>query len=286
MKRYPSISHIIRTNVPIYAFDKLDGSNIRAEWERKKGFWKFGTRRRLLGDDEPVLGKAVQLVRNKYEKDLEEVFYKKKMAKVICFFEFWGPKSFAGLHDESDAHTVTLIDINPYKKGILEPRMFIKHFGHLDIPEVVYQGRANQEFAIAIRKGGSSTFKITFEGVVCKAKHKNQILMFKIKNRAWVDRVKEFYAGNEKMLKELIDPADLKVDIPEESPHRQRRFCPGCFKAGQLPSNCNCGESTLDMDYYAQAPKIRASKTKWKRFFRQWFPEEDFKERWRQHDSS
>jgi len=286
MKRYPSISHIIRTDIPIYAFDKLDGSNIRAEWERNKGFWKFGTRKRLLGEDEPVLGKAAQLVRNKYERELEKVFYQKKIAKAICFFEFWGPKSFAGLHDEFDAHTVTLLDVNPYKKGILPPRLFIKYFGHLDIPSVIYRGKANQAFVKLIRSGGWVLYNITFEGVVCKGVAKNQIVMFKIKNRAWVDKVKEFYADDERKLKELIDPADLETEAHSEVPrlHRQRRFCPGCFKAGQMSPKCNCGESTLDMDYYAQPPKVRASKTKWKRFFRQWYPEEDFKERWKEKD--
>ena len=286
MKRYPSISHIIRTDIPIYAFDKLDGSNIRAEWERNKGFWKFGTRKRLLGEDEPVLGKAAQLVRNKYERELEKVFYQKKIAKAICFFEFWGPKSFAGLHDEFDAHTVTLLDVNPYKKGILPPRLFIKYFGHLDIPSVIYRGKANQAFVKLIRSGGWVLYNITFEGVVCKGVAKNQIVMFKIKNRAWVDKVKEFYADDERKLNELIDPADLETEVHSEVPHlhRQRRFCPGCFKAGQMSPKCNCGESTLDMDYYAQPPKVRASKTKWKRFFRQWYPEEDFKERWKEKD--
>ena len=52
MKQYPSISHDIRS-VQAYAFDKLDGSNIRAEWHPKKGFWKFGSRTRLLGTDQP-----------------------------------------------------------------------------------------------------------------------------------------------------------------------------------------------------------------------------------------
>jgi hypothetical protein len=43
MKTYPSISRDI-VGQPIYAFDKLDGSNIRAEWSKKNGFHKFGSR--------------------------------------------------------------------------------------------------------------------------------------------------------------------------------------------------------------------------------------------------
>ena len=277
MKSYPSISHIIRTDIPIYAFDKLDGSNIRAEWERKKGFWKHGSRRRLLSHDTPILRKSIDLIDEKYSEDLNKTFYDSKIAKAICFFEFWGPKSFAGLHEDDDDHTVTLIDVNPYKKGILEPRLFIKHFGHLDIPRLLYRGKVNQEFARSVRAGG---YDITFEGVVCKAKHKNQIVMFKIKNRAWVDKVKEFYADDDRKLAELLEPEDsLGADA---SPHRDRRFCPVCFKAGQLPPVCNCGGNTLELDYYAQAPRVRASKSRWRKFFQQWYPEEDFKARWKE----
>ena len=32
MKTYPSITKDIRDDIHIYAFDKLDGNNIRAEW--------------------------------------------------------------------------------------------------------------------------------------------------------------------------------------------------------------------------------------------------------------
>lgn len=43
MKAYPSILSQIRTDVPIIAFDKLDGSNIRAEWSKnKKDFLHLG----------------------------------------------------------------------------------------------------------------------------------------------------------------------------------------------------------------------------------------------------
>jgi hypothetical protein len=51
VKEYPSLlsaddllarsgDHLGR---PFVAFDKLDGSNIRAEWDRKKGWHRFGT---------------------------------------------------------------------------------------------------------------------------------------------------------------------------------------------------------------------------------------------------
>lgn len=45
MITYPSLDYYFDyPEIYIYAFDKLDGSNIRFEWSRKRGFYKFGTR--------------------------------------------------------------------------------------------------------------------------------------------------------------------------------------------------------------------------------------------------
>ena len=53
MKSYRSIpfANKIPENETFYVFDKLDGSNIRAEWNPKKGFYKFGSRSQLLTPD-------------------------------------------------------------------------------------------------------------------------------------------------------------------------------------------------------------------------------------------
>jgi len=40
MLEYPTIKKEV-INIPIYAFDKIDGSNIRVEWGPKNGFYKF-----------------------------------------------------------------------------------------------------------------------------------------------------------------------------------------------------------------------------------------------------
>ena len=123
MKQYPSIPGKI-SNVPIYAFDKLDGSNIRAEWTRKKFFHKFGRRHGLLDDSNPLLKKSIDLIKEKYERNLDGFFRRRHLDKAICFFEFHGPNSFAGYHEEGDAHTVTLIDIDVFKQGMMSPRDF------------------------------------------------------------------------------------------------------------------------------------------------------------------
>ncbi|MHA2067983.1 MAG: hypothetical protein ACXABY_26780, partial [Candidatus Thorarchaeota archaeon] len=183
-------------------FDKLDGSNIRAEWSAKRGFYKFGTRKRLLDKKEPILGPAVDLVLEKYGEDLAKVFKKERQRKAICFFEFHGPNSFAGYHDKDDKHTVTLFDAN-FQKGILEPREFLKLFGHLDVPELLYSGRVGPEFVEKVN--GGSLEGMTFEGVVCKGKNVSPglPLMFKIKNHSWYAKLRaskgdpNVYAGQD-----------------------------------------------------------------------------------------
>ena len=103
-------------------------------------------------------------------------------------------------------HDITLIDVNPHKKGILRPQDFIKLFNGVDIPELLYIGKANQEFVRMVRFGK--------------------------------------YAGQLDVLAELLEPEDFTRDQ-----YRQRRFCPGCFRAGRLSPTCSCGTNTLDLDY-------------------------------------
>ena len=86
MKEYHSISREIRYGEKIYAFDKLDGQNFRAEWNRKNKFYKFGSRTQMVGADDPQFGEAVKLVLCKFEKDLHDLFVKNRFEKAICFF--------------------------------------------------------------------------------------------------------------------------------------------------------------------------------------------------------
>jgi len=275
MKSYPIIFYKIDSNISIYAFDKIDGSCIRAEWMAKKGFWKFGTRRRLLDTNE-FLGKAIGLIREKYEKDLSKVFYDNKYGRVLCFFEFWGENSFAGQHEEDEDHTVTLIDVNPFKKGILPPKVFIDLFGHLDIPNVVYQGRVTSSFVEKVRAG--TIEGMTYEGVVCKGMKKKLLIMFKLKSRKWIERVKgEYGIGST-----LLDRTELTLEGSEGSKrYRQRRFCPNCFSNGSLSPVCKCGTKVLSMPFEAQPPRKKASKSRWRKFFEKWYPNLDFRLYWR-----
>lgn len=201
MESYPSIQKNI-LHVPIYAYDKLDGSNIRAEWTRKSGFSKFGTRTRLLGADEEPLGEAIGLFNEKYADDLAKIFVKQRWEKATAFFEFHGPNSFAGFHEDEE-HDVTLFDIHVFKKGLMEAKDFNKAFASVETAPILYHGNPTAQFVEDVRSG--TLEGMTFEGVVCKGglDKKRRPIAFKIKNQAWLDRLKNKCGNDEKMFERL-----------------------------------------------------------------------------------
>ena len=202
MEIYPSIpTSILKT--PIVAFDKIDGSNIRAEWSRKSGFNKFGTRKRLLDPKESVLGEAIHLFNEKYADDLEKIFRKQRLERATAFLEFAGDNSFAGQHADEN-HELVLFDLHVYKIGFLTGKEFLKWCGDLDIPKVLHQGPVNEQFIQKVRE--STLTGMTFEGVVAKGGYDNRHrpIMFKIKSQAWLDSVKARYGHDPKILEELI----------------------------------------------------------------------------------
>lgn len=193
MKQYPSIPKEPKGNMThFWAFDKIDGSNIRAEWSKKRGLHKFGSRKRLLGTDQGVLAKA-ELLAKAYEPVLTSIFRNERYEKVTCFFEFYGPNSFAGNHIANDDHYLALLDIDIYKQGMLSPAEFLKlfHEAPIEIPKMLHYGPIDEPFRRSVVDG--SLPGMTFEGVVCKSrppKRWTQPVMFKIKNQAWIDKVK------------------------------------------------------------------------------------------------
>jgi hypothetical protein len=206
MKHYPSITKEVAHNIDIYAFDKLDGSQIRAEYNDKKGFYKFGSKNQLIDRSTNPWGIAIRLINDKYSTDIHQICKDQGWKDAVCFFEFWGPNSFAGTHNFADgeALTVTLFDVNPYKRGILEPREFIHFFGHLDVPKVLYKGRVNVELFDKIKQ--STLPGMTFEGVVCKGASQTNArmpTMFKVKSRAWLEKLRNYCKDNDKLFSML-----------------------------------------------------------------------------------
>lgn len=195
MKTYPSIQHHDDDlyGRRVYAFDKLDGSNMRFEYSKKRGWYKFGTRGELIHDKTPIYGEGVTIFLEKYGDDLDRIFRKEysKIDSIVVFGEFVGENSFAGKHFDDDAKDVILFDVNLYKKGFIEPTEFIDRFSSLHIPELIYDGIYDDEFVYDIKN--SKSLK---EGVICKGVSKTKrdgkvIWMSKIKTDDWLVRVRE-----------------------------------------------------------------------------------------------
>jgi len=209
VKSYPSIPHCPASGsgIKLHTFDKLDGSNLRVEWSKKRGWYKTGTRTRLFDETDLIFGSARKLFQEDRTCDdaqhgfvplaehLVEIFKQQRWDRVIVFCEFWGAKSFAGLHEPDDPKFLTVIDVNPHKKGILPPTHFLKLFERC-CPR--YLGYLNWGPQFLQEVSESQVVGVTFEGVVGKATGKgNTIVMFKRKTRQWIERVKARYSAAE-----------------------------------------------------------------------------------------
>jgi len=208
MKQYDHIDYCNTKRLlhtPIYAFDKLDGSNMRFEWSKKRGWYKFGSRKQMIDENHEQFGQVIPMFLDKYGDGLDLIFRRDKnyrnFRSFIVFAEYFGPNSFAGFHQEGDPMELTLFDVNPIGKGFIEPREFVDNFGHLGIPEVIHIGNMTKGFVNDVKE---NKFNLV-EGVVCKSTKKekgNRIWMTKVKTNEWMDRVKNTL-GEEKYLEEL-----------------------------------------------------------------------------------
>ncbi len=195
MKHYPSIKG--PRDAPLgercIAFRKYDGSNLRWEWSLKRGWYKFGTRRRLFDETDPDYGCAVAIFMEKLALALESVFRTsyKSVERVIVYTEFFGPSSFAGKHVSDEPKELRLIDVNLHKKGLISPREFVNEFGYLSFAaEVIREGVLDDEFIEQVRTGHYDVD----EGVVCKGGVGHRLWMCKIKTDQYRERLKSAFA--------------------------------------------------------------------------------------------
>jgi len=208
MKQYDHIDYYGKRLMGevVYAFDKLDGSNLRFEFSTKRGWYKFGTRKCMIDEKNPDFGKAIPIFLEKYGDGLSTIFKSNKdyrnIKNFVVFCEWYGPNSFAGRHiDPLDKMNLVLFDVNPMTKGFVDPKRFINDFGHLDISRLVYHGNLNWDFINQVKRNDFGLM----EGVVCKAKDSgkaHQIWMVKVKTDAWLDRLKNKF-GDQALKDEL-----------------------------------------------------------------------------------
>jgi len=173
-----------------YSFYKYDGSNLRWEWNKKRGFFKYGSRKRLFDGSDDQFGKALLLFKEKYEEPLSRILVDKfRQDKVVVFTEYFGENSFAGTHDENDEMELKLFDIHVIKKGVLSPKEFLKTFGHLDFcAELLHEGNFNKEYIQKIRENIDGSLN---EGVVVKGGKGHSLWMSKIKTLSFLEKLKK-----------------------------------------------------------------------------------------------
>lgn len=212
MKSYPKIlSHRYDQHIGDFciAFDKLDGSNIRVEWDFKSskknksnGFTKFGTRTQLINESDNMFGGVPELFMNAYSENLDRIFRSDTLFRgaeqVTAYLEFYGENSFAGAHEQTDEKKLTLIDTFIYKKDFVNPKDFVKTFKNVGIPNVIYTG----EFSIDLINDIYNNKYNLKEGIVAKGVLNKRVWMNKAKTENWLNKVKNTL-GEERFKEEL-----------------------------------------------------------------------------------
>ncbi len=90
---------------------------------------------------------------------------------------------------------------------MMSPNDFVKIFGHLKIPEIIYQGNFNERFIQGVRH----SYYPVEEGIVAKGnlphgRHPHNLWMAKVKTKKWIDRLKtEAEKHPERFRRELTD---------------------------------------------------------------------------------
>lgn len=201
MIEYPTILHSARApHQRCVAFDKLDGSNIRIKYTRKRGFCQFGSRTQMLDPAHPILGGSVAYFLKHLAEPVEQVIVDnwKDEREIMVFGEWFGPNSFAGWHERADIDAglmkLVVFDVMVSHKNrkFLLPQEFVKLFsGVTEIPRVIYEGNLNDQLITDVKKGKYDVA----EGVICKGCERTgaargNVWMAKIKTNAYWAKLK------------------------------------------------------------------------------------------------
>lgn len=180
------------------AFDKLDGSNLRFMWTRKKGWCRYGTRTRLFDKTDADYGVAIDLFQATLAEPLEKAVcsYFPKAEEFIAFAEFFGPHSFAGQHDpkwlgveSNDPKKLVVFDVNIHKHGMVPPVDFVNMMNGIETPRIVYRGEFTEKLVTDVVEG----IHDVYEGVVvkgCEGDWQHGLWMCKIKTKKYLEDLK------------------------------------------------------------------------------------------------
>lgn len=210
MKQYPKILHWNNSplGLPCIAFDKLDGSNIRFEYSRKRGWYKSGSRKMMIDSKHEDFGHAIKLFEDRCQENLSKIFCDNKQFRgvknFVVFCEYFGDNSFAGWHAPDDPMYIVLFDVWLMRKGFVTPRDFTKIFGDkLEIPSVIYEGNFNRSFIQKVSDNGFNLKEgIVAKGILKKAPPGRNVWMTKVKTQEWLLKVKGKY-GEDRLKEEL-----------------------------------------------------------------------------------
>jgi len=202
MLEYPSMINTSKSpRDECIAFEKLDGSNFRAKWTNKRGFDLFGTRTQLIDEKTEFWSRGIEYFQENLSKPLDEYFRKnpnlRNEREIIVFGEFFGPNSFAGVHDKTEKQKIVVFDILVGHKNryFVKPHDFVKEYSSIiEIPRVIYEGNLSDEFIQDVRKGKYDVE----EGVICKGRltsgaFRGKVWMCKIKTQAYLDKIFGLY---------------------------------------------------------------------------------------------
>lgn len=206
MKAYHSIEKNYQDYIGQFAFgfNKIDGSNFRAEWNRKlskksrftNGFAKFGTRNEMIKNASNPFCEAIDIFKEYFSESLDKIFIDNKTFRgidtITVYLEFFGKSSFAGQHSWDEQHYLSLFDVFMYKKDFVKPSDFLDIFGHLGTPHIVYQGILDESI---IKDIVSNIYGLP-EGVVFKGVIDKKVWMTKVKTQQWLDKVRTLYGIN------------------------------------------------------------------------------------------
>jgi hypothetical protein len=210
MKEYPEIKYYgDYWSLPVIAFEKIDGSNMRFEYSHKRGFYKFGTKGQMIDRKSIPFGFAINLFLDKYEKNLTEIFksktYRNSLA-FVCFAELNGFNSEFGQHQfGNDTFDITLFDVSEYKHGLIPPRQFLNDFKDVGIPNVIYEGNLNRDFVNRVKTNEFSLKEgVVAKGTIPRKKSGENLYYCKIKTNGWFERLRarrpDLYIAESKQL--------------------------------------------------------------------------------------
>lgn len=192
MKRYPSIPQQLPKklrNTSVHVFDKVDGTNLRFAYEKKRGWVQWGTRNQVVDESHPIYGEAWQIFEQTLMEPLERIAAAQGWKSIVAFAEFWGAQSLGGQHEPKDSMVLTLFDLAPGNKGFLGPESFLTLCEGLPIPQYLGEHVWDDTFVEEVRIGALEG--ITFEGVVGKVGEGHKRATVKAKTQVWKDRILE-----------------------------------------------------------------------------------------------